>query len=69
METLPTRVGKITEPLPDQVFALRGPGQTEEWYIVVSGRVYGAWDNKGAAEAGLSVERRRNHNRQGFTKL
>ena len=45
---------------PDQVFCLRGANGLPEWRAFVGGKVVAAtWYDRGAAEAGLAVERRR----------
>lgn len=38
----------------DEVFMLHGV-----WVAMVDGKVYGDWDNKGAATAGMETEQRR----------
>lgn len=49
---------RAAEKLKDTTFALRENGQVGH-YALVSGRVYGPWPDKGAAQAGLETEQRR----------
>lgn len=43
----------------DQVFYLR-----DGWHCIVDGRVFGTWDNRGAAIAGMQTEQRRSATRK-----
>ena len=50
----------LSSDIPDQVFVLRGPHSQEEWRVVLDGHVLPhTWNTRGAALAGLQVERRR----------
>ena len=43
-----------TTKIPDQVFRL-----SDGWFCFVSGKVFGPWELKGYAEAGMATEHRR----------
>lgn len=50
----------------DQAFRDPAEREAESWRVILNGRLLSAnWNSKGAAEAGLQVERRRAELRQG----
>jgi len=64
------QVNRTSKGHDDQVFCLRGPGQTEVWRAVVNGRIVGAeWTNRGAALAGMQVEQRRDAARRAVQSI
>lgn len=50
----------VTTTIPDQVFCLSSSNGQPEWRVLLGGEMLRAvWNSKGAAEAGLVVERKR----------